>query len=75
MRIQEQIEFKVWDKIDKYSDFDMTQKILERLYKRVPVIEGRSGYFLKLRHFIAKKLFEVYYEMAVLVDTESQEKT
>jgi hypothetical protein len=52
----------------------MTMKILERLYKRVPSIEGRPGFFLKLRHFIAKKLFEVYYEMAVIVDTEEQEK-
>jgi hypothetical protein len=48
----------------------MTQKLLERAYKAIPEVSDKPFYMIKLRHYLAKKLFEIYYQLAVMVENK-----
>ena len=52
----------------------MTQKLLEMAYRSVPKVEGRPFFFLKLRFFLVRKLFELYYHITVIVENSNGDK-
>ena len=70
IRIQEQFEFKIWDKIAKFEEYEITQRLLERTYRAIPKIKDKPLFMIKLRYFLGRKLFEIYYQICVLVENK-----
>lgn len=70
MRIQEQFEFKVMDKLLLYNEFEVTIRSLDRCYKTIPKVEGMPYFMIKCKHYLARHLYDVYNKLAVNVELQ-----
>jgi len=44
--------------------------MLEKCHNNIPVVPGKPLFMIKLRGYLAKKLYEIYYKVSVIVEKQ-----